>query len=202
MKRAVHILLSFLLATACYPSARAQPPAQLLCWQAGRKLRWDDFQAPANVLPTNDPLFWTSAASCAPVLQVIGTKDVTGRNNFFITAALDKSRSWVRASALARNDQVLAHEQVHFDICELIARRLRHRIAQVYQAGEDVFTPAFRQELQQLLAEQEVLNTRYDQETAHGLLRSQQQAWQQLLVRELAQLATYASTPTDCHDNE
>jgi hypothetical protein len=92
------------------------------------------------VLPTDDPLFWTSAASCAPVLQLIGTKDATGRNNFFVTAALDKSRSWVRASVLARSDQVLAHEQVHFDICELIARRLRQRIAQVYEAGGDVFT--------------------------------------------------------------
>jgi hypothetical protein len=202
MKRAVFLLLSFLLATAIYPPARSQPLAPLLCWQANRKLRWEDFQAPANVLPTDDPLFWTSAASCAPVLQLIGTKDATGRNNFFVTAALDKSRSWVRASVLARSDQVLAHEQVHFDICELIARRLRQRIAQVYEAGGDVFTPAFRQELQQLLDEQAGWNTRYDQETAHGLLRDQQQQWQQLLARELAKLAAYESTPSDCPYNE
>jgi AraC-like DNA-binding protein len=202
MKRAVHVLLSFLLAVTFYSSARPLPPAQLLCWQAGRKLRWEDFQAPANVLPTDDPFFWTSAASCAPVLQVIGTKDAAGRNNFYVTAALDKSRSWVRDSALARSDQVLAHEQLHFDICELIARRLRQRIAQVYQASGDVFTLAFRQELQQLLAEQAVLNTRYDHETAHGLLRAQQQQWQQLLVRELAQVAAYESTASDCPYNE
>jgi hypothetical protein len=198
MKRAVPLLLSVLFALAFYLSAGAQPPAQLLCWQAERKLRWADFQAPANVLPTDDPLFWTSAASCAPVLQLIGTKDVTGRNNFFVTAALDKNRSWVRASALAHSAQVLAHEQLHFDICELIARRLRQRIAQQYQAGGDVFTPAFRQELQQLLAEQAVLNTRYDQETAHGLLQNQQQHWQDQLTQALAQLTAYASTATDC----
>lgn len=198
MKRAVYILLSFLLAMADYASARTPPPTQLLCWQAGRKLRWGDFQAPANVLPIADPLFGTSVASCAPVLQVIGTKDATGRNNFFVTAALDKSRSWVRASALAHSNQVLAHEQVHFDICELIARRLRQRIAQVYQAGGDVFTPAFRQELQRMMNEQAVWNTQYDQETAHGLRQDQQQSWQVQLTQALAQLAAYESTATDC----
>jgi hypothetical protein len=202
MKRVVPLLLSFLFVTAFPLFARAQPPAQLLCWQAERKLGWADFQAPANVLPTDDPLFWTSAASCAPVLQLIGTKDASGRNNFFVTAALDKSRSWVRASVLARSDQVLAHEQLHFDICELSARRLRQRIAQEYQAGGDVFTPAFRQELQQLLAEQTDWNTRYDQQTAHGLLKDQQQRWQAQLTQALAQLAAYASTATDCPDSD
>jgi hypothetical protein len=202
MKRAVHLLLSFLCATACHLSAGAQPPTQLLCWQAGRKLHWADFQAPTNVLPTDDPLFWTSAASCAPVLQLIGTKDATGRNNFFVTAALDKSRSWVRATGQPRSAQVLAHEQLHFDICEWTARRLRQRIAQEYQAGGDVFTPAFRQELQHLLAEQAVWNTRYDQETAHGLLKDQQQHWQMQLAQVLDELAAYASTAIDCPDNE
>jgi hypothetical protein len=68
----------------------------------------------------------------------------------------------------------------------------------VYQAGGDVFTPAFRQELQHLLAQQAVWNTRYDQETAHGLLPEQQRQWQQEITRELAQVAAYASTATDC----
>ena len=149
-------------------------------------------------MPPADPFFGTSAASCAPVLQVIGTKDSTGRNNFFVTAALDKRRSWVRDSTAASGPRVLAHEQVHFDICELIARQLRQRITQVYRAGGDVFTLAFRQELQHMLAEQARVNTRYDYETAHGLLRVQQQQWQAQLARELAQLAAYASTAHDC----
>jgi hypothetical protein len=202
MKRVVPVLLSFLLTTAGAASAHTQPPASLLCWQAGRKLRWEDFRAPANVLPSNDPLFWTSAASCAPVLQVIGTKDVTGRNTFFVTAALDQRRSWVRDSTVARSAQVLTHEQVHFDICELIARQLRQRIAQVYQTGGDVFTLAFRQELQQVMTEQAAWNTRYDQETAHGLLQVPQQQWQTRLTGALAQLAEYASTAKDCPYNE
>ncbi|MGI4742141.1 MAG: DUF922 domain-containing protein [Janthinobacterium lividum] len=129
---------------------------------------------------------------------MIGTKDAAGRNNFFVTAALDKSRSWVRAATLGRSNQVLAHEQVHFDICELIARRLRQRIAQVYQAGGDVFTPAFRKEIQLLLNEQAVWNTHYDQETAHGLCQYQQHQWQERLTQALAQLAAYTSTATDC----
>lgn len=202
MERVGSLLLTLLLATAGYAPAGAQQHPQLLCWQAGRPLRWQDFEAPANGLPPDDPFFATSAASCAPVLQVIGTKDATGRNTFFVTAALDKSRSWVRDSTFARSGQVLAHEQVHFDIGELIARHLRQRIAQEHQAGGDVFTHAFRQELKQLLAEQAVLNTRYDHETAHGLRHDQQQQWQQQVARELAQVAAYASTAADCPANE
>jgi hypothetical protein len=198
MNRVVSLLFLSVLAVTSYAPTGPSLPQRLLCWQAGRKLRWADFQAPANVLPPEDPLFATSAASCAPVLQVIGTKDETGRNNFFVTAALDRSRSWVRDPAATRSERVLAHEQVHFDICELIARRLRQHITQEYQAGGDVFAPVFRQELQGLLDEQASLNARYDHETAHGLLPMPQQQWQQQLVRELAELAAYASTASDC----
>jgi hypothetical protein len=198
MKRAPTPLLLLLLATAFWQPERPQPKTPLLCWQAGRKLRWHDFRAPANVLPPTDPFFATSAASCAPVLQIIGTKDATGRNNFFVTAALDQSRSWVRDSTVARSALVLAHEQVHFDICELVARRMRQRVAQVYQAGGDVFALAFRQELKQLMDEQAVLNTRYDQETAHGLFQAAQQQWQARITGALAQAAAYASTAQDC----
>jgi hypothetical protein len=202
MNRVVSLLVLSILAAAGYTPAGPSPPQRLLCWQAGRHLRWADFQAPATVLSPADPFFATSAASCAPVLQVIGTKDETGRNSFFVTAALDRSRSWVRDPLAPHSERVLAHEQGHFDICELTARRLRQHITREYESGRDVFAPVFRQALQRLLDEQASLNMRYDQETAHGLLPVPQQQWQQQLGRELAELAAYASTASDCPYSE
>lgn len=197
MTRPFGIVLLLVLLRPLAASAQAGSQG-LLCWQEDRKLRWSDFQAKASALPENSPLYARTSAHAAPELKVRGRLDSSGRHNFMVRAAFNPQRAWVRDSTLS-TATLLAHEQLHFDICELTARKLRARIAQVYASGADVFAAKFTQQIQRMIAEEGVLHETYDKETAHGLYEAQQAAWQTRISRELAALNSYKSTASTCY---
>jgi hypothetical protein len=197
MTRPFGIALLLVLLRPLVAPAQAGSPG-LLCWQENRKLSWRDFQAKASALPKNSPLFASSGAHAAPELKVKGLIDSSGRNNFMVRAAFNPQRAWVRDSTHSTTT-LLAHEQLHFDICELTARKLRARIAQVYASGADVFASKFTQQIQRMIAEEGVLHEAYDKETAHGIYEEKQAAWQTRISRELAALSPYKSTASTCY---
>lgn len=169
----------------------------LVCWQENRKLTWRDFQAKTSESHPGESLF-AATAYAALVLTVAAGDAQAGRHTLEVRAAFDKTRAWVRDSTLDKGRRMLAHEQGHFDICELVARKLRFQIAQVYQAGGDVFDRQFDQEVKCLLDELDTTNDLYDQETAHSLVGDQQKKWGARIQRELAALAAYKSTAGAC----
>lgn len=115
-----------------------------------------------------------------------------------VRAAFNSPRAWVRDSTRS-TATLLAHEQLHFNICELTARKLRARIAQVYASGADVLAAKFTQQIQRLLAEEDVLHETYDKETPHSLYEAQQAARQTRISRELAALKSYKSVASTCY---
>lgn len=182
--------------------AHAQLPVltsrlERICWQENRKLTWRDFQATASLL-SSDSAF---AAHVAPALLVTGYVDALEKNNFRVSVSLNPQECWVADSTDALAALTLAHEQLHFDICELVARQLRRRIAQAYQAGQDVFSAAFCQEVKDFVAKFDQLEDTYDQQTRHGNRASEQRQWAQRVRRELAQLSRYQSTAATCRQD-
>jgi hypothetical protein len=100
---------------------------------------------------------------------------------------LSRSQLEYSRSASQRESDLLRHEQLHFDLTELTARKIRNlfkRLAEVCLDGtaeEEIRHPVG--ELERLwLAEQE----RYDRETGNGTVRGKQLQWEQRIQRELA----------------
>lgn len=147
-----------------------------VCWQENRPLAWRDFQAKTSAAHPGESLF-TATAYAALELSVAAGDAPAGKHTLEVRAAFDQTRAWVRDSTVDRARTVLAHEQLHFDICELVARKLRFRIAQVDRAGGDVFNRQLDAEVKCLLDELDTTNDLYDQETAYGLRRDQQKKW-------------------------
>jgi len=81
---------------------------------------------------------------------------------------------------------VLSHEQLHFDISELYARRLRRRL----QTAE--FTDRVKAEVRQIFAEVNrqlsEFQDRYDGETDFSRNREAQLAWNRAVARMLSEL--------------
>jgi hypothetical protein len=81
----------------------------------------------------------------------------------------------------SRNDEVLAHEQLHFEISELTARRLAVEIAALEGRGATVqearvdLDRRIHERLEQGNVELEELQDRYDEDT-HGKQGKKQQA--------------------------
>jgi hypothetical protein len=137
-------------------------------------------------------------ACSATEVAVLPYTDARGKGNFLVESFFVKNRSWVRDSASVFNRVVLAHEQVHFDINELFARKVRRVVAQYYQAGCYLFGPELSREITQLLNEKTVFNAAFDQEAYLDPSGRAVDKWQALFGHELATLSAYKSSAATC----
>ncbi|WPY99540.1 DUF922 domain-containing protein [Christiangramia sp. OXR-203] len=85
---------------------------------------------------------------------------------------------------------LLAHEQLHFDITELHARKLRKRLAE-YEIGRRI-----RQDLKRLYniteAERVAMQNRFDKETSHSENKEAEYHWRKFVASQLAEYEVYA----------
>lgn len=107
---------------------------------------------------------------------------------FRVIAGFRPQLSWVKAVVLNDSVQrrtVLGHEQTHFDLAEVHARRMRQTFGSLARpcAKSDAELSALARRLTQ---EEKVEQRRYDAETNHGLLADEQAAWSVQTRRRLA----------------
>ena len=148
-------------------------------WSAGRPLAWSDFQASppsggAEGAKTSYTLYWVWKCR-GEVFE------------FRAIAGFRPRQSWVQAIVLNDSTQrrtVLSHEQTHFDLAEVHARRMWRAFADLARpcANTDAELRALAERLAQ---EEQVEQRRYDAETSHGLLGDQQAAWSRKVARRL-----------------
>lgn len=157
-----------------------------IVWSADRPLTWADFRATpegdADVAAvTTYALTWES--NCTP-----------DGFSFRVSAVFLPDQSWVKPEVVARPERsqlTLAHEQAHFDISEIQARKMRRelsRLASPCRLTEEELAAA----LGPLVVEDSELQRRYDQETTHGLDLPQQSRWESEVMRDLESLERYA----------
>jgi hypothetical protein len=102
---------------------------------------------------------------------------------------------------------LLAHEQLHFDVAELFARKIRYKIAQCIRASCDAWGPEMEAEIKCLLQEWNEFNDAFDQdalfESEAGAFDEEMRTssplfhkWQATVRRELSALAPYKSSAT------
>ena len=198
-RRYWRVLLSLILAGGCAsagppPAASAAPPAEeplriapeSIIWSAERRLRWDDFGG------RPDPMS-EAAAMTVYLLSYDGTcvANVFDRRVF---SAFLPDQSWVRTSVLlARPDvnrHALAHEQTHFDLSEVSARRMRRALAALAdpcsltdEALNGIVDPFIRDDFTR--------QRRYDTDTLNGSHSAWQRDWEIRVDRELRELAAF-----------
>ncbi len=140
-------------------------------WSATRPLRWGDFHG----VPRQGG---DEAAKTA--YGIYYAWKCRGRAfEFRAVAAFHTEESWVQPAVVsdsAEGPRTLGHEQTHFDIAEVYARRLRRHFREL----ADLSAAA-----QRLLDEEKAMQRRYDAETAHGLRRREQAAWETEIRRQL-----------------
>ncbi|UOQ73560.1 hypothetical protein [Hymenobacter cellulosilyticus] len=118
--------------------------------------------------------------------------------NVFVRVEFDRAASWVNKAREFDRKQALAHEQLHFDITELTARKMRRLIAAFKKANKDLVGSEMKTELACLYAEEFEMNIRYDEETNVPEPDATQAKWNAHVARYLQQLSEFKSTPMDC----
>jgi hypothetical protein len=178
--------LFYLASGSAAAQATVKLPPGSIRWSATRLLTVADFKGRPQA--SNGHAALTSAninsgASC--------------RNGIFMgtaRASFDPASSWVREPA-TMTPALLHHEQLHFDIAEVYARRLRQQLLALHVAC-DQMGPEFNRLSQAGYAAWQKAEDDYDRDTSHGLNKPRQAAWDAQVQQQLADLAGFAEPET------
>jgi hypothetical protein len=154
---------------------------ELLLWNEFYKLQWDDFQGKP------DP---NSLGDAGTAVQIKATPFLVKKEiKYDVEAFFNRRKSWVRD----KSPTLLAHEQLHFDIAELYARKIRKRVRELQDRGVNNIK-TYNAAIQELLLESNQVDVQYDLETLHGALPKKQAAWTEKIKGQLASLKKFRKT--------
>jgi hypothetical protein len=181
MIKLLTILISGIFLFFC--SYRLQ--AQTIPWKTRTLVTWQDFQG--QPAPGSDFYAFTHT------LLAYSFKSDSKRNyTIAVTCAFDKTTSWKKPEKTL-TPKILWHEQIHFDISEVFARKMRQSLA-VYAAAhknDQQIAPQMNKIFNDLNKECQDYNNRYDQETNHSMNEEQQQVWTKKVLTQLKDLAAW-----------
>ncbi|MGB3007834.1 MAG: DUF922 domain-containing protein [Chitinophagaceae bacterium] len=152
---------------------------EVLDWNANRKLTWADYKATPN--PDSD-----AAATTTTYLKI--EYNIRSNNfSFKIQSKFSKSRSW----GLHKSAYILSHEQGHFDIAEIFARKLNKEMSN-YQFNNKTFQKELKEIYNNVIDEKTEMQNDYDRETNHSINKEKQEKWNRKIVMLLEELKEYA----------
>jgi len=146
-------------------------------WSETRPLSWSDFQGEPNGAAD----FVASTNSGISLSYSIGNRNGNYHFDFTVKSNFYPKQSWYRPEAAS--EYILKHEQTHFDISELHARKLRKKLTEL-TVTEHVKTDAdklYKETEQQRRAMQQ----KYDDESDHSKLQSAEFEWRTYVASEL-----------------
>lgn len=156
-------------------------------WNQNIKLTWNDFKCPAPIVKKNENKHSASTNS--------GIKKNFYPNNnqdsifFLVKSYFNKKNSYYRVEDATL--LLLQHEQLHFDITELTARRLRKAIALTkfnYENYKSKADSLYKNSTK----ERETYQHLYDEQTNHSKVKLKQKEWEKKIAKELKELDMYS----------
>ena len=172
-------LLTFLLLSVSLSSIGQSRDEELISWNEGKKLTWADYKGNAR----------TDADAVASTATYLGIEYNFSNKGFgyTITCSFSKTRSW----GLHKTDYILAHEQGHFDIAEIFARKLNMQLSG-YKFEKNNFKTDLKKIYDTITSEKEKMQNDYDRETNHSINKEQQKEWLKKIEKMLNGLEEYA----------
>ena len=141
-------------------------------WSPAKRLTWDDYLAKPS-----------SSSDAAAITSTALGLEYHVRNNaltYKITCKFSKTRSWGKY----KTDYILEHEQGHFDITEIFARKLENALRE-YDFNPKKFKSDLDQIYREIMGKKEELQNQYDVETDYSRNKEKQAEWLKKIQREL-----------------
>ncbi|HAI75286.1 MAG TPA: hypothetical protein DCM08_03490 [Microscillaceae bacterium] len=169
---------------AMWMLAVAPLQAQKLNWVDRNQLTWDDFAGPMDQNSDFAAVtFWLLS-------YWYGGVDQNGKiENLQVKAQFEQDKSWVRKGK--QEDRLLQHEQLHFDIAELWARKLRKSL-KTQRFPTNNYKPAIEIIFNEHLEGCRAMQKQYDKESNHYFNKEKQLYWEGYIADAIAELASYA----------
>ena len=156
-------------------------------WQSGLKLKYADFKADTKDIK-GSAIANTASGFGFSVTDKNG--EITG--SIYVRFYCDKS--WWKSELIPeeKRDYVLAHEQLHFDICELFGRKLYKEILDLCNFGK-LNNRTIKRLHSKLEKQYSNYQDKYDKETEHSTNRVEQFYWSKHVKAELEAMSGYSN---------
>jgi hypothetical protein len=155
---------------------------KVIPWTPSRKLAWDDFLC--------QPKKEGDAVASTSTSLGLSYKVKDNQLTFHITCDFSKEKSW----GALKTDYILAHEQAHFDITELHARRLYEALYH-YEFNPAKFKKDIADIYNRIVKEKEDMQEAYDGQTDHSRKKSLQTDWLQRIDSMLTDTEIFSNYP-------
>ncbi len=152
-------------------------------WKPNTHLKWEDFKAKKK--PGGG--FAVATSTCGFGYDGIIKGDEISVN---VYVRFYCNESWHHKNY--KLSDVLKHEQLHFDICELYGRILYKNILLMRKKGQ-LNERNLKKVLNELMVEYDETQDRYDDETNHSTDGLKQQKWNKKIANALHEFAKYAN---------
>lgn len=173
-----NIVLVFILISSTLWSQRIE-------WKKDKKLVWSNFKSKINNQHGKDIVAYTH---CGWVYSVIKSSSPKGAAKVTINTILNEDKSWKDDKRI--NDYILNHEQKHFDIAEIFARKIRKEIVEKIKTTSD-YDRYFQSMYNRIVNDYKSFQALYDSVTEHGMNKEKQAEYDILISNELEQLKNY-----------
>lgn len=164
------------------PERLPEEDDEFIPWLGDRLLTWNDFQSP--------PKRNTDAVASTSTSLGIAYQVEDGKLTYQITCNFSKKKSW----GSMKTDYILAHEQGHFDITEIFARKL-HKALDEYDFNRKNYKGDISRIYQKIVAEKEAMQHAYDKESDHSRKRRLQFEWLDLINQMLVETEPWSNYP-------
>jgi len=154
----------------------------IIPWKPERLLEWDDFLC--------EPQKQGDAVASTSTSLGIAYQLKNNKLSYNITCHFSKHKSW----GSLKTDYILAHEQAHFDITELHARKLYEALYH-YEYKPASFKNDIAAIYERIVKEKEEMQEAYDGETDHSRKRRVQYDWLEKIDQMLVETEMFAVYP-------
>lgn len=151
--------------------------AEKIAWSENHKLTWSDFKGTPEAIGD----YVASTSSGMSVSFSFKTQNGKTEGDVTVICNFYPNRSWFQPGKVT--PYILKHEQTHFDISELHARKLRKRISKIEM---DVFAKAKIEQLYHSVEEErKQMQKSFDKETNHSKYKKLEEDWEHFVASEL-----------------
>ncbi len=157
-----------------------------ISWKKDVKLKKSDFMGKIDTLSAH-------VAQTGANIIVIPYALVKGKYQYQILAKFYKEKSWLNTNSDTYND-ILKHEQLHFDIAELYARKMRKKVYETKLANNVVLESDYGRIHKTLFQEYTNFQKEYDSQTGNSRKKDIQIQWEMLISKKLKELEKFSLT--------
>ncbi|WP_272150922.1 hypothetical protein [Tenacibaculum aiptasiae] len=151
----------------------------MITWNNKNKIKWSDFKGEKTIY-SNSKAESGIGINMEPFLH----KNLV--YEYLVFAYFDKKKSTTKV----QNDYLLKHEQMHFNIGEIFARRIRKEIIKQKESNvENIYYEKIYNRLYNKCLD---FHRKYDEETKHSKDFYKQKEWNNLILDELNSLEKYS----------